>query len=145
MLPTFRRPNNWLQSLFNDFFNDEWFPMRALSAATPAINVKENAKAFEIEIAVPGMTKDDFRVHISDKDQLVISIEKKYESKEEEKNTKYLRKEFTYTHFEQSLMLPDNVDRDAISAKACHGILKIELPKVEKQAEKEPARIIEIQ
>jgi HSP20 family protein len=75
----------------------------------------------------------------------VISVEKKHESKEEEKNTKYLRKEFTYTRFEQSLMLPDNVDRDAISAKACHGILKIELPKVEKTTEKEPARIIEIQ
>ena len=72
-------------------------------------------------------------------------MEKKHESKEEDKNTKYLRKEFTYTHFEQSLTLPDNIDRDAISAKVCHGILKIELPKVEKTAEKEPARIIEIQ
>ena len=145
MLPTSKRQNNWLPSLFNDFFNDEWFPMHALSSAAPAINVKESAKAFEIEIAVPGMAKDDFRVHISDKDQLVISVEKKHESKEEEKNTKYLRKEFTYTRFEQSLMLPDNVDRDAISAKACHGVLKIELPKVEKTTEKEPARIIEIQ
>ena len=143
MLPTLRRQNNWLPSLFNDFFNDEWFPMHALSSAAPAINVKESAKAFEIGVA--GMGKCYFGVHISNHAQLVIAWEEKHGSKEEEKNTKYLRKEFTYTRFEQSLMLPDNVDRDAISAKACHGILKIELPKVEKTTEKEPARIIEIQ
>jgi HSP20 family protein len=145
MLPTFKRQNNWLPNLFPDFFNDEWFPMRALSSAAPAINVKENAKAFEIEIALPGMSKDDFRVHITDKDQLVISVEKKHENKEDEKSTKYLRKEFSYTRFEQSLMLPENVDRDGITAKACHGILRIELPKIEKVTEKEPARVIEIE
>jgi HSP20 family protein len=145
MLPTFKRQNNWLPNLFSDFFNDEWFPMRALSSAAPAINVKENAKAFEIEIALPGMSKDDFRVHITDKDQLVISVEKKHENKEDEKSTKYLRKEFSYTRFEQSLMLPENVDRDGITAKACHGILRIELPKIEKVTEKEPARVIEIE
>jgi HSP20 family protein len=145
MLPTFKRQNNWLPNLFSDFFNDEWLPMRALSSAAPAINVKENAKAFEIEIALPGMSKDDFRVHITDKDQLVISVEKKHENKEDEKSTKYLRKEFSYTRFEQSLMLPENVDRDGITAKACHGILRIELPKIEKVTEKEPARVIEIE
>jgi hypothetical protein len=66
-------------------------------------------------------------------------------NKEDEKSTKYLRKEFSYTRFEQSLMLPENVDRDGITAKACHGILRIELPKIEKVTEKEPARVIEIE
>ena len=92
MLPTIKRQSpNWLPSIFNDFFNDEWFPMRAVSAAAPAINVKESEKAFEIEMAVPGMTKEDFRVHVNDKDQLVVSVEKKQESKEEDKSAKYLQ------------------------------------------------------
>ena len=61
MLPTIRRQNqNWLPSIFNDFFNDEWNPMRTAMSAAPAINVKESDKAFEIEMAVPGMTKEDF-------------------------------------------------------------------------------------
>ena len=86
MLPTIKRQNNWLPTIFNDFFNDEWFPMRSIAASTPAINVKENDKAFLVEIAAPGMTKDDFRVHVNDQDQLVISVEKKHENKEEDKN-----------------------------------------------------------
>ena len=86
MLPTIKRQNqNWLPSIFNDFFNDEWFPMRAAMSAAPAINVKESDKAFEIEMAVPGMTKEDFKVHVNDKDQLVVSVEKKNEKKEEAK------------------------------------------------------------
>ena len=145
MLPTLRRQNNWLPSLFNDFFNDEWFPMHALSSAAPAINVKESAKAFEIEIAVPGMAKDDFRVHINDKDQLVISVEKKHENKEEDKNCKYLRREFNYMRFEQALQLPEHVDKTAITAKACSGVLKIELPKLTTMQEKKPAQVIDIQ
>ncbi|MBO5361917.1 MAG: Hsp20/alpha crystallin family protein [Paludibacteraceae bacterium] len=146
MLPTIKRQSpNWLPSIFNDFFNDEWFPMRAVSAAAPAINVKESEKAFEIEMAVPGMTKEDFRVHVNDKDQLVVSVEKKHESKEEDKSAKYLRREFNYTRFEQALLLPENVNRDAITAKVCSGVLKIELPKVETLPEKEPTRVIEIQ
>lgn len=74
MLPTVKRQNNWLPSIFNDFFNDEWFPMRATTA--PAINVKEFDKEFLIEIAVPGMTKEDFKIHVNAKNQLVVSVEK---------------------------------------------------------------------
>ena len=131
MLPTIKRQNqNWLPSIFNDFFNDEWFPMRAAMSAAPAINVKESDKAFEIEMAVPGMTKEDFKVHVNDKDQLVVSVEKKNEKKEEDKSSKFLRREFNYTRFEQALLLPENVDREAITAKVCSGVLHIVLPKL---------------
>ena len=143
MLPAIKRQSAWLPTIFNDFFNDDWFPLRA-AAAAPAINVKETDKAYHIEMAVPGMTKEDFRVHVNDKDQLVVSVKKKEETKED-KTSKYLRKEFSYTHFEQALLLPDNIDRDAITAKVCHGVLKIEIPKVKNLPEKEPARVIEIQ
>ena len=144
MLPAIKRQNpNWLPSLFNDFFNDEWFPMRATTV--PAINVKEFPNEFLVEMAVPGMTKEDFQVHVNDKDQLVVSVEKKQESSEDEKSAKYLRREFNYTRFEQTLLLPENVDREAITAKAKHGVLKIKLPKLANSPEKEPTRVIEIQ
>ena len=144
MLPAIKRQNpNWLPSLFNDFFNDEWFPMRATTV--PAINVKEFPNEFLVEMAVPGMTKEDFQVHVNDKDQLVVSVEKKQESSEDEKSAKYLRREFNYTRFEQTLLLPENIDREAITAKAKHGVLKIKLPKLANIPEKEPTRVIEIQ
>ena len=146
MLPTIKRQNaNWLPSIFNDFFNDEWFPMRAAVSAAPAINVKESDKNYEIEMAVPGITKEDFRIHVNDKDQLVISVEKKNEKKEEDKSSKFLRREFNYTRFEQALLLPENVDREAITAKVCSGVLHIVLPKLEEIPAKEPTRVIEIQ
>ena len=143
MLPTIKRQNNWLPTIFNDFFNDEWFPMRATTA--PAINVKEFDKEFLIEIAVPGMTKEDFKIHVNAKNQLVVSVEKKQESTDDEKAAKFLRREFNYTRFEQTLLLPENVDREAITAKAKHGVLKIKLPKLENPQEKEITRVIEIQ
>ena len=146
MLPTIKRQNqNWLPSIFNDFFNDEWFPMRAAMSAAPAINVKESDKAFEIEMAVPGMTKEDFKVHVNDKDQLVVSVEKKNEKKDEDKSSKFLRREFNYTRFEQALLLPENVDREAITAKVCSGVLHVVLTKLENVPAKEPTRVIEIQ
>ena len=146
MLPTIKRQNqNWLPSIFNEFFNDEWFPMRAAMSAAPAINVKESDKAFEIEMAVPGMTKEDFKVHVNDKDQLVVSVEKKNEKKEEDKSSKFLRREFNYTRFEQALLLPENVDREAITAKVCSGVLHVVLPKLADVPAKEPTRVIEIE
>ena len=145
MLPTIKRQNNWLPSIFTDFFNDDWFPMRAVATTAPAINVKENDKQFTVEIAAPGMTKDDFRVHVNDQDQLVISVEKKQEDKEEDKNSKYLRREFNFMRFEQALQLPDHVNKEAITAKVCSGVLKIELPKLEHVLDKQHARVIEIQ
>jgi HSP20 family protein len=146
MLPTIKRQNqNWLPSIFNDFFNDEWFPMRAAMSAAPAINVKESDKAFEIEMAVPGMTKEDFKVHVNDKDQLMVSVEKKNEKKEEDKSSKFLRREFNYTRFEQALLLPENVDREAITAKVCSGVLHVVLPKLADVPAKEPTRVIEIE
>lgn len=146
MLPSIKKQNlNWFPNVFNDFFNDEWFSLRNATPAVPAINVKECDKAFELEMAVPGMTKDDFQVLVNDKDQLVVSVEKKEEKKEDEKSSRFLRREFNFTHFEQTLLLPQNVDREAITAKVHHGVLHINLPKLDNIPVKEPNRIIEIQ
>ena len=144
MLPTIKRQNpSWLPTIFNDFFNDEWFPMRATTI--PAINVKEFEHEFVVEMAVPGMTKEDFKVQVNDKDQLVVSVEKRQDNNEEDKSAKFLRREFNYTRFEQTLILPENIDREAITAKAKHGVLKIKLPKLENLPAKEPTRVIDIQ
>ena len=143
MLPTIKRQNNWLPTIFNDFFNDEWFPMR--TTTVPAINVKEYDKEFVIELAVPGMKKEDFKIQVNDKNQLVVSVEKQQETADDDKAAKFLRREFNYTRFEQTLLLPENIDREAITAKAKHGVLKIKLPKLANIPDKEPARMIEIQ
>ena len=115
------------------------------TSAAPAINVKEDEKAYHVEIAAPGMTKEDFKVHINDQDELVVSVEKKQENKEEDKKLKFLRHEFNYSHFEQSLLLPDNVNKETITAKVENGILNIELPKLDPVVQKQPTKVIDIQ
>ena len=116
---------NWLPSIFNDFFDNDW--MEKTNATAPAINVIESEKNYKVEVAAPGMTKDDFNIHLGDDNELVISMEKKVENEDKDKeNKKYLRREFSYTKFQQSLYLPDNVDKEKISANVSDGVLTIE-------------------
>ena len=126
-----RRNQNWLPSVFNDFFdNDRMDRVSAYNnASVPAINVKESKDAYTVEVAAPGMTKEDFQVHVDEDDNLVISIESKKEEKEDNKETHYLRHEFSYAKFQQTMLLPEDVDVDKIDAKVEHGVLTIDLPK----------------
>lgn len=87
------------------------------------------------------MTKDDFNIHLDENGDLVINMEKKNE--EEKKGKKYLRREFAYTKYEQTLVLPDDVDKTKIAAEVKHGVLNIELPKVA-ESETKVARAIEV-
>ena len=127
MMPMMRT-NNWIPAVFNDLFNADYLPK--VNATAPAINVKESDKAYIVELAAPGMKKEDFNVHINDEGNLVVKMESKNEKKEEDKTTRYLRREFSYSKFEQTLILPDDVKKDAISAKVEHGVLTVELPKL---------------
>ena len=122
------RTNNWIPAVFNDLFDTDFLPKTNCTA--PAINVKESDKAYIVELAAPGMKKEDFNVHINDEGNLVVKMESKTEKKDEDKTTRYLRREFSYSKFEQTLILPDDVKRDAISAKVEHGVLTVELPKL---------------
>ncbi len=132
------------QNFMPDFFND-FFGNIALdgTAKAPAVNVLEDETSFKIEVAAPGMTKEDFKVHINKDGNLVIEVDKKCDCKEE-KEGKYIRKEFTCTKFHQTLVLPDNVDRDEIQANADNGVLYINLPKMQKQKVEEQKRMIEV-
>lgn len=128
MTPMMRRNAAWLPSVFNDLFDTDFMPKA--NATAPAINVKETDKAYTVELAAPGMTKSDFNVHINDEGNLIIKMEKKQENKEEDKSSRYLRREFSYTKFEQTLILPDDVKKDDIAARVENGVLTVELPKI---------------
>lgn len=142
MMPTRKYYNqNWLPSIFNDFFDNNW--MEKANATAPAINVVESDKDYKVEVAVPGMTKEDFNIHLGDENELVISMEKKVENDDKE-NKKYLRREFSYTKFQQSLYLPDNVDKEKITANVANGVLTIELPKYSQEEKAKINRVIEI-
>ena len=80
MMPV-RRTQNWLPSIFNDFFDNDW--MVKANATAPAINVIESATDYKVEVAAPGMKKEDFNIHVNEDNDLVISMEKKEEKKDE--------------------------------------------------------------
>lgn len=103
MVPV-RRNQNWLPSIFNDFLGNDWLAERHNTTA-PAVNIIEDENEYKVEVAAPGMTKEDFKVHINEDNELIVTMEKKAEQKEEEDKKKgtYLRREFSYTKFQQSL------------------------------------------
>lgn len=133
MLPVFGR-NTWMPDVFNDFFDNDF--MTRANATAPAINVKENDKEYTVELAAPGLKKDDFNVNIDRDGNLHIHMESKNEKKDEDKKIHYLRREFSYSKFEQTLLLPDDVDKDKIEAKVNDGVLTVNLPKTEKKEDK---------
>ena len=144
MMPSKRMYNNdqnWLPTFFNDFFDNDW--MMKTIATAPAINVVESDKDYKVEVAAPGMKKEDFNIHLGENNELVITMEQKNENKEEHK--KYLRREFAYSKFQQSFILPDDVEKEKISASVNDGILTIELPKHAPEEKAKVNRVIEIQ
>lgn len=141
MMPI-KRSQNWLPGIFNDFFGNEW--IEKASANAPAINIIEDDHNYKVEVAAPGLTKDDFNVKIGQDNQLIVSMEKKQENKDEDKNGKYLRREFSYSHFQQSMLLPDNVEKDKIEAKVENGVLSILIPKKDLTQQPPKATNIEI-
>lgn len=102
----------------------------------------ESEKEYTVELAAPGLSKEDFDVNINVDGDLTIKMEKKEEN-ESEKNAHYLRREFSYSKYEQTLILPDDVDRDKIAARVNNGVLTVVLPKIGKQEQK-MSRSIEV-
>ena len=140
MMPIRKNNQEWLPSIFNDFFDNDW--MFRTNTTSPAVNVIENEKDYKVEVAAPGMTKDDFNIHLTDDSQLVITMEKKNESKND--SSKYLRREFSYSKFQQTLVLPDDVEKDHISASVDNGVLTIDLPKKSQESKAKEHKVIEI-
>lgn len=154
MLPT-RRFNGHFG--LNDFFND-FFENRSLEKVgrdVPAINVVESDTEYKLELAAPGLTKDDFKIHVNRDGNLVVEMERKCCCKDKEKGDdkegkekkecKYLRKEFSYSRFSQTLLLPDNADKDAVKARVENGILFVTVPKLQQPKNEEEKRFIEVE
>lgn len=142
MVPSRRYNQNWLPSMFNDFFDNDW--MEKSNATAPAINVLENEHSYDLELAAPGMTKDDFKVSLDENGDLVINMEKKQENNDEKKHGHYLRREFSYSKFQQTMLLPEDADREKINAQVEHGVLKVNIPKVVKAEPEHTHKVIEI-
>lgn len=114
-------------SIFNDFFEGEMLPRRtSRSANVPSANIKETETGFEVELAVPGMKKEDFDIEVNE-DLLSIRAEQKSETTDE--NEKFTKREFNYSSFVRSFRLPENVEADKIKAGYKEGILHLEIPK----------------
>ena len=136
-----RRNQNWLPDIFNDLFDNNW--VERVNSTLPAVNVIETANEYKVELAAPGLTKDDFNVHVDEENNLVVNVEKKHEENEKAKDGRYLRREFSYSKFQRALILPDDVDKEKISAKVENGVLNIDLPKLSK-AEVSARKSIEV-
>ena len=120
------------KDFLRDFFDFESNP------SVPDVNVKEGKDQYTIEVAAPGMDKKDFNVDVQN-NMLVISSEK--ESKDEDKDDNYLRREFSYTSFQRSFSIPETVDAENIKAKYDNGVLYVELPKKKEAVEKASKQI----
>ena len=129
MLPVMFK-NSWFPTMFDEFMNSNFTPRTSTSA--PAINVKEDEKAYTMELAAPGIKKEFCRVSLNEEGNLSIAIESKAEHKEEDKKLHYLRHEFSYTNYQQNYALPKDVVKDQIAAHVENGILTVTLPKQEK-------------
>ncbi len=137
--------NQW-PLLFDDFFNRDFFDwglnnFSDTNTTVPKVNIKETKDNFEVEVAAPGMNKNDFKIQL-DGNMLSISSEKSDRREENNEDEKYSRKEFSYQSFQRTFTLPkDVVDADKIEAKYENGLLQLVIPKKEEAKQKPPRQI----
>jgi HSP20 family protein len=131
---------NFFDEVFNRSISD--FVGTDFVMNMPSVNVVENDTSFELKVAAPGLSKEEFNIDI-DKDRLIVSAEKE-ENTEEVKDGKFTRKEFNYSAFKRSFFLPKSINREAIEASYENGVLNIVLPKKEEVVIEEKGRTIEI-
>lgn len=136
-----KRNNMLFPSLMSEIFRPDWFGgMENFNNAVPAVNIKENEKDFELELAVPGRKKDDFNIEV-DSNILTVSSEVKSEAEDVESN--YTRREFGFSSFKRVFTLPETIDEGKIIASYENGLLKFILPK-KKEALPKAKRVIEL-
>ena len=137
-----RRNSSLFPSFLDDMARPDWFGgLERLGDTVPAVNIKEQDKSFSVELAVPGMKKEDFKIEL-DKDVLTVSAEISSES-ESEDEALYSRREFKYASFKRVFTLPKAIDKDQINASYTDGVLNLTLPKLE-AAIPAPKRLVEI-
>ena len=151
---------NWLPDFFTDFFDGN---IRHHFGSGPAMNVIEEDNCYKVELATPGMCRKDVNIHVTKDNKLVIEMEKKCDDKEccpdekkddkkddkeckgkECKNKRFLRREFSYSKFHQTLGLPENADKNSIEATVKHGVLHIVIPKLSSAQIEAENKVIEV-
>jgi HSP20 family protein len=140
------RFSNQFPKLFDRFFEGDLFDwsnrhFSDTNTTLPSVNIKENADAFDVEMAAPGLSKDEFKIELNN-DLLTISSEKNVDNEINE-GENFTRREFSYQSFSRSFTLPNTVNSDKIGAKYENGILKVSIPKKE-EARPKPAKQIQI-
>ena len=136
-----RRNQDFMPTLFNELMN--W---NDTNYSTPRMNIMETKDNYKLELCIPGLTKEDVKLSIDAEGNLVVEMTKetKNEKKENKEEMRYLRHEFSVEHFRQTVMLPDDIHKEQISAKVENGILDIVIPKVTVEEKKQAIQTIEI-
>ena len=132
---------NYVPAYWDDFFNDRVFnnfSNNQCNHTSPAVNVIEEEKGFRIEVAVPGLSRDDFNIEVDNDVLTISSVEKE---KKEDKKHNYTRREFSYRSFKRSFQLPETIDQDQIQASHEAGVLSLNLPKKDEVVQKAPKQI----
>ena len=136
-----RRNQDFMPTLFNELMN--W---NDTTYSTPRMNIMETKDNYKLELCIPGLTKEDVKLSIDAEGNLVVEMvkENKSEKKENKEEMRYLRHEFSVEHFRQTVMLPEDIHKEQISAKVENGILTVEIPKVKKVHVDEEKKFIEV-
>ena len=134
-----RRNNLIFPSLMNEIFKPDWFGgIENMNSSVPAVNIKENEKDFELELAVPGRKKEDFNIEV---DSSVLTVSAEVKSEKEVNDENFTRREFSFSSFKRAFTLPETIDEDKIKADYVDGVLSFTLPK-RKEALPKPKRLI---
>jgi HSP20 family protein len=130
--------SSWVDNFFENGLGTGLLSNFNTGITLPAVNIKDNAEEYILELAIPGMKKSDFNIDLDNK---TLSISSEVETENEEKNNTYTRREFGYSSFKRTFILPDTVESDRVKAKYNDGILSVTLPKREEAKQKPPKRI----
>ena len=134
-----RRNQDFMPTLFNELMN--W---NDTTYSTPRMNIMETKDNYKLELCIPGLTKDDVKLSIDTEGNLVVEMTKETKNEKKNEDMRYLRHEFSVEHFRQTVMLPEDIHKEQISAKVENGILDIIIPKVTVEEKKQAVQTIEI-
>ena len=134
-----RRNQDFMPTLFNELMN--W---NDTTYSTPRMNIMETKDNYKLELCIPGLTKEDIKLNIDAEGNLVVEMVKETKNEKKNEEMRYLRHEFSVEHFRQTVMLPDDIHKEQISAKVENGILDIVIPKVTVEEKKQAMQTIEV-
>ena len=134
-----RRNQDFMPTLFNELMN--W---NDTTYSTPRMNIMETKDNYKLELCIPGLTKEDVKLSIDTEGNLVVEMTKETKNEKKNEDMRYLRHEFSVEHFRQTVMLPEDIHKEQISAKVENGILDIVIPKVTVEEKKQTVQTIEI-